>query len=156
LRIRDGESAGELEARLAVAGARLLERELPRYLAGELSPRPQEEHAVTWAPKLRPAGGELDLARPAEELARVVRAFTPQPGAFSMFRGTRLGVLRASVAGGSPAECGTLAIREGVPHVAAGAGWLRLDEVRLAGRRAMSGAEWARGLRDVRGVRLPS
>ena len=156
LGIRDGESAGELEARLAVAGARLLERELPRYLAGELSPRPQEEHAVTWAPKLRPARGELDLARPAEELARVVRAFTPQPGAFSMFRGTRLGVLRASVAGGSPAEGGTLAIREGVPHVAAGAGWLRLDEVRPAGRRAMSGAEWARGLRHVRGARLPS
>jgi methionyl-tRNA formyltransferase len=55
------------------------------------------------------------------------------------------------------AQHGTLELRDGVPHVAAGAGWLRLDELKPAGKRAMSGAEWARGLRD-RGAeaRLPS
>ncbi|MBU6424673.1 MAG: methionyl-tRNA formyltransferase, partial [Chloroflexi bacterium] len=40
--------------------------------------------------------------------------------------------------------------------VAAGAGWLRLDEVKPAGKRAMSGADWARGARGLEGATLPS
>jgi len=150
------DTTGELETRLADVGARLLERELPRYLRGEIRGRPQDEAAVTWAPTLDPAAGALDLTRPAEELGRVVRAYTPDPGAYTTFRGARVGILRASVEGGSPQEHGTVALRGGVPWVAAGAGWLRLDEVRPAGKRAMSGADWARGVRDLEGARLPS
>ena len=86
-----------------------------------------------------------------------MRAYTPDPGAFMTFRGQRIGVLRASVAGGRGAEHGIFQIRDGTPHVAAGAGWLRLDDVKPAGKRAMSGAEWARGLRDIRpDERVPS
>jgi methionyl-tRNA formyltransferase len=130
---------------------------MPRYLAGKMVRRPQDQKQVTLAPKLEPRQGELDLARPAEELARRVRAYTPDPGAFITFRGQRLGVLRASVADGGRTEQGVFAIRDGRPHVAAAAGWLRLDEVKPAGKRAMSGMEWARGLRDVRpDERVPS
>ncbi len=150
------ENAGELTARLAALGASLLERELPRHLGGVLRAVPQDEARVSWAPKLDPADGALDFARPAEELARRVRAFTPEPGAFTAFGGQRLVVVRASVAGGSPKEHGAVELREGTPHVAAGAGWVRLDEVRPAGRRTMSGADWARGRRGLVGARLPS
>lgn len=154
--IAPAETAGELEARLADLGGRMLERDLPRYLRGEVVPRPQDPALVTWAPKLDPRGGYLDFERPADELVRVVRAYTPDPGAFTTFRGRRIGVLRASVTGSSPSEHGIVALREGAPHVAAGAGWLRLDEVKPAGKRAMTGAEWARGARGLDGARLPS
>lgn len=151
------EDAGALTARLAALGAALLERELPRYLAGALPAAPQDEARVTWAPKLATADGRLDFAEPAEALARRVRAMTPDPGAWTTFRGQRLGVGRATVTGGRGVAHGTLELREGVPHVAAGAGWLRLDEVRPAGKRAMGGADWARGLRDLGAdARLPS
>jgi len=155
-KISVSENRGELETRVADLGAELLERELPRYLDGKLVRRPQDVRQVTLAPKLDPRKGELDLARPAEELVRVVRAYTPDPGAFTMFRGQRIGVLRATVVGGRGVDHGTLQLRDGVPHIAAGAGSLRLDEVKPAGKRAMSGAEWARGLRDLTGDRLPS
>ncbi|MDO8506537.1 MAG: methionyl-tRNA formyltransferase, partial [Candidatus Limnocylindria bacterium] len=154
--IGESETAGELTARLAALGAGLLERELPRYLRGELRGRPQDPQRVTWAPKLETADGALDWTRPADELARRVRGVAPEPGAHTTLRGQRLGVTRASVAGGSPSEHGTLRVRDGVPHVASGAGWLRLDEVRPAGKRTMSGADWARGARDIDGVRVPS
>lgn len=150
------ETTGELEARLAEAGAALLERDLPRYLRGELRPVPQDSAAVTWAPKLDAKDGELDPARSAEDLARRVRAFTPDPGAYTFYRGARLGVLRATAAAGPRAERGTVSLDEGVPRVATVSGWLRLDEVRPAGKRAMSGADWARGRRDLEGARLPS
>lgn len=154
--IGETETAGELTARLAALGAALLERELPRYLRGELRGRPQDAGRVTWAPKIETADGVLDWTRPADELARRVRGVAPEPGAHTTLRGQRVVVTRASVAGGSPSEHGTLRIRDGVPHVAAGAGWLRLDEVRPAGKRTMSGAEWARGARDLDGARVPS
>src|SRR5438093_11045206 len=151
------ETRGDLEARLAKLGGELLEREMPRYLAAKLVRRPQDPRRITLAPKLEPREGELDFARPAEELARRVRAYTPDPGAFITFRGQRIGVLRARVAGGRGTDHGTFEIRDGAPHLAAAAGWLRLDEVKPAGRRAMNGAEWARGVRDIRpDERVPS
>jgi methionyl-tRNA formyltransferase len=155
--IDDLETRGALEARLAGLGAQLLETTLPRYVGGEVRGKPQDERRATYAPKLDPRGGALDFTRPAEELARLVRAFTPDPGAYTTFRGQRIGVSRATVAAGRGVGHGTFLVREGAPHVAAGAGWLRLDEVRPAGRRAMSGAEWARGLRGLgEAERMPS
>jgi methionyl-tRNA formyltransferase len=149
------ETRGELEARLAKLGGELLERELPRYVRGALVRRPQDPRQVTMAPKLDPRKGALDFGRPAEELVRIVRAYTPDPGAFTTFQGQRIGVLRASIGGGRGVEHGTLEVRDETPHVAAGAGWLRLDEVKPAGKREMKGSEWARGLRAVT-PRLPS
>jgi methionyl-tRNA formyltransferase len=150
------ETAGALTERLARLGGALLERELPAYLAESTQPVAQDEALATWAPKLTTADGELRFTDPAEALARRVRAMTPEPGAWTTFNGQRLGVLRASVAGGRGAQHGTFEIRDGAPHVAAGAGWLRLDEVKPAGKRAMSGADWARGLRLGAEARLPS
>jgi methionyl-tRNA formyltransferase len=154
--IGPNETAGQLTARLAQLGAALLERELPRYLSGELRGRPQDSAHVTHAAKITTADAKLDFARPADELARQVRGTAPQPGAFTTVRGRRIVVTKASVAGGSPAQHGALRVRDGVPHVASGAGWLRLDEVRPAGKGTMSGADWARGLRDIDDSRVPS
>jgi methionyl-tRNA formyltransferase len=149
-------TSGEIERFLAQHGGRLLEESLVDYLRGKLKPRLQDERRATWAPKLDPKQGELDFARTADELARVVRAYSPDPGAYTSFRGSRFIVLRASVAEGANAPSGTLDVKGGIPAVATGRGWLLLDEVKPAGKRAMTGAEWARGLRDVEGARLPS
>ena len=154
--IGEAESAGDLTRRLALLGAGLLERELPRYIARDLEATPQDGSLATLAPKLTSRDGELDFGRPADELARRVRALTPEPGAWTTFRGDRLVVAGATVSGGTPKEHGVLEIHDGRPEVAAGAGWLRLELVRPAGKRTMTGADWARGLRGIAGVRLPS
>ncbi len=151
------ETAGELAARLAQLGGVLLERELIAFLAGRTTPLPQVDAAATWAPKLTTADGELRFTEPAEALQRRVRAMTPDPGAWTTYRGQRLGVTRVSVTGGRGVQHGTFELRDGVPHVAAGAGWLRLDDVKPAGKRAMTGSDWVRGLRDLDAEpRLPS
>ena len=154
--IGEAESAGDLTRRLALLGASLLERELPRYIARDLEATQQEGSLATLAPKLTSRDGELDFARPSEELARRVRALTPEPGAWTTFRGARLVVAGATVSGGTPKEHGVLEIHDGRPEIAAGAGWLRLELLRPAGKRTMSGEDWARGLRDIAGARLPS
>jgi methionyl-tRNA formyltransferase len=156
LEIDPTETTSELEGKLADAGGRLLERELPRYLRGDAIMRPQAARQVTWAPKLDPKAGALDFEKPAEVLARIVRAYTPDPGAYTTYRGQRIGVIRASVARGSPREHGVVSVPADAPHVATGAGWLRLEVVKPAGKREMSGADWARGARGLDGATLPS
>jgi methionyl-tRNA formyltransferase len=150
------ETAGALAERLARLGGALLERELPAYLADRTRPLPQDESRATWAPKLTTEDGELRFAEPAEALVRRVRAMEPEPGAWTTFGGQRLGILQAAATGGRGTQPGSFEIRDGVPHVAAGAGWLRLEEVKPAGKRAMSGSDWARGLRIAGEARLPS
>jgi methionyl-tRNA formyltransferase len=154
--IGETETAGELTSRLAEIGARVLERELPRYLNGELRGKPQDPQRVSVAAKLTTADGLIDWTRPSDEIARRVRGTSPEPGAHTTLNGQRLVITRASIAGGAPSANGTVALRDGVPHIAGGAGWLRLDEVRPAGKRTMSGAEWARGVRGLEGTRVPT
>jgi methionyl-tRNA formyltransferase len=161
------ESAGELAERLARVGGSLLLRELPRYLAGELRGVPQDSAVATYASKLASADARIDWSRPAEEVARRIRAMTPAPGAWTELRGRRVIVASATVLGGPPREHGTLVLgraappayatywgRSAAPHVACGAGWIRLDQVRPSGKREMTGEEWARGLRVDAGERL--
>jgi len=154
--IRSDDTRATLEGRLARLGAGLLVETLPAYLEGNLLPRPQPEEGVTYARQLRKEDGLLDWSRPAAELDRRVRAFTPWPGAFTMWHGQRLKVLRAvplpAWRGDAPPDT-VVALADGVA-VAASEGALRLEEVQLAGKRPMDIAPFLRGQHNFVGSRL--
>jgi methionyl-tRNA formyltransferase len=151
--IRADDTAATLEERLAQLGADLLVETLPAYLAGALQPRPQPEEGVTYAERLRKRDGRVDWSRPAVELDRQMRAFTPWPGAFTTLHGQRLKLLRATPLpnwrGGAPPGT-VVALDDGVA-VATGEGALCLEEVQLAGRRRMDIAAFLCGQRDCIG-----
>jgi methionyl-tRNA formyltransferase len=145
-----------LSARLSRLGADLLIETLAAYLAGELVPRPQPEEGITYAETLRKADGLLDWSRPADDLGRCVRAYSPWPGTFTTWRGQRLKVLRATPAAGwqGDAPPGTVVtVADGVA-VATGEGALRLEMVQLAGKRPVNGAAFVRGQRNFVGSQL--
>ena len=156
--VEPGEDAGHLTARLAEVGARLAVETLDAVEAGTATPRPQPEQGASLAPKVRPEEARLDFTRPAGRLVNAVRAFTPSPGAWTTLRGRRLKVTRAAVAGdgaGEGLEPGQPAVGPGGRLLAGtGDGVLELLEVRPEGRRAMSGAEFARGARLADADRL--
>jgi methionyl-tRNA formyltransferase len=139
--IAPDETAGELHARLTELGTRLLLEHLGHVPATE--PVPQEG-APTYAEKLTVDEFRIDGSRPAVELARVVRAGNPRPGAWMIVGGTRVKVWRAGAAAGDgppgvvrrPAE---LVTTDGV---------LRLDEVQPEGKPHMTGDAWMAGLRE--------
>lgn len=154
--IRPDDTRATLGERLARVGADLLVETLPAYLAGDLLPQPQPEGGATYARQLRKEDGLLDWSRPADELARRVRAFTPWPGPFTTWRGRRLKVLRSASlpAWRGETPSGTVvALADGVA-VATGTGALRLEKVQLAGKRPMDSAIFIRGQRDFVGSRL--
>ncbi|MEP6769165.1 MAG: methionyl-tRNA formyltransferase, partial [Acidobacteriota bacterium] len=88
------EDAGSLSARLATAGAGLLVETLAGLEKGTLLPRPQEG-TPTWCRTIRREDGEADWARPAAELERRLRAFTPWPGLFTFRGAERVRILEA-------------------------------------------------------------
>ena len=90
------ESAGALRERLVELGTDLLVETLPQVRT--IAPTPQDGEP-TYASKLTVAEFELDPARPAAELDRIVRAGHPRPGAWIELDGARLKVLEAHVDG---------------------------------------------------------
>jgi methionyl-tRNA formyltransferase len=138
--ISDDETAGELRARLVTLGTALLLRTLPDV--GVRTPEPQEGEP-TYADKLTVDEFRLDPRRPAAELARIVRAANPRPGAWMMIDGQRVKVLRAHAEGGSGAPGWIMAPGELITSE----DLLFLDEVQVSGKRPMSGDAWLRGLR---------
>jgi methionyl-tRNA formyltransferase len=148
-----GEDAGALTMRLAEIGGRLTVETLDALEAGQVEPRPQPEAGVSLAPKVTGEEARLDFGRPAGRLADAVRAFAPAPGAWTTHRGRRLKITRAAPARaghgpGDGLDPGRLGLDpEGRLLVGTGDGHLELLEVRPEGRRAMTGAEFARGAR---------
>jgi methionyl-tRNA formyltransferase len=158
--IEPDDDAGSLGARLSELGAPLLVETLEGLDEGTVEPRSQDHTAATYASKLLPDERAIDWGQPIEAIARRVRAFAPEPGAVATFRGGRLKLLRVS---GHPlgdtldvspkvGEIGVL--EDDTPIVAARGGGIELLEVAPAGRRRMSGGEWARGARIIPGEQL--
>ena len=152
------DDAGTLTERLAQVGAQLAVDTLDALQAGAIRPRPQPRDGVSLAPKVTPAEARLDFTLPAERLHHAVRAFAPTPGAWTLWRGRRLKVLRSAVAppaAAPPPAPAELALGPGGTLLAGtGDGVLELRLVQPEGRRAMPGGDFARGARLAPGARL--
>jgi methionyl-tRNA formyltransferase len=146
--IMPDDTAGFISQRLAGLGSELLIETLPGYLSGELQPQPQSETGTTYAPILKKEDGLLDFSRPAEELARRVRALNPWPGAFTPWQGQPLKVLRAHAADDATSEPGKHLVHERLPGIGTRQGILVLDEVHPAGKKPMPGSDFLRGTRN--------
>ncbi len=150
--ITHDDTTGSVLGRLAPLGADLLMETLPDYISGKLTPHPQPEEGVTYAPILKKEDGLLDFSRPAVELERRVRAMNPWPGAWFKWNGDPLKVARASVSDAKGGEIGSRFIVEGRPAVQTAEGTLILEEVQPAGRKMMPGKSFLAGARGWESV----
>jgi methionyl-tRNA formyltransferase len=139
---------GTLAARLAQTGGRLLVRALDALPDG-LHFDEQDEGRATYAEKITAADRVLDPARPAVDLARVVRALSPHIGAaVTLADGSRLGVWQARPQPPAPGDPppGELSLAGPVPVYGGTPGTLALTRVQPPGRKAMPGDAWLRGV----------
>jgi len=155
--VRPTDTAGDLLARLAEAGADLLVATLDGIEDGTVEPRPQPADGVSHAPKLTPEDARVDWTASVLRVDRLVRACTPAPGAWTTFREERLklGPVRplAAHAGGDLAP-GELTVAGGEVVVGTADVPAGLGEVQPPGKRRMPAADWARGARLRPGERL--
>ncbi len=149
------ETAAELHDRLAALGAELLTEALPDLLEGRLQGTPQDDAQATYAAKLDKAEARIDWQRPAEEIARRVRAFNPWPVAQADLDGQSLRIWNAEgVPCPSGSAPGTVVAEsaDGI-DVATGEGCLRITRLQLPGGRPLDAASFLNG-RSLAGKQL--
>lgn len=142
--ITGSDTAAALHDRLAAMGAEALLTALDGILDGSIAARPQPGQGVTYAAKIRKDEASIDWSKTAAELDRQVRAFNPWPVAETRCNGQQLRVWEANLAhANSTAAPGTVVATgaDGI-QIATGSGILNLTRVQLAGRKAVSAAQF--------------
>ena len=144
------ETAPELAASMAEAGAPLVLATLRGLVSGNLVPRPQDNDQATYAPLLKKEDGRIDWNLPAQQIYNRMRGFTPWPGAYTSFRGQTCHLWAEpfslqTLTGGAP---GTISREDTQILIACGhATLLRLLSVKVEGRKQISAVEFANGAR---------
>jgi methionyl-tRNA formyltransferase len=149
------ETAPELAARMSGIGAELIAESLLQFDRGEISPAPQGEKNVSYAPILKKENGRIDWKLPAQQIYNRMRGFTPWPGSHSTFRGQKChlwgrpetpGAVRAHITPGA------IVSSEKEIHVVSGEGTrLRIESIQVQGRKKISAREFANGARLATG-----
>jgi methionyl-tRNA formyltransferase len=98
--IEDGETSGELFARLAPLGAELLCETIGAIADGTAQRVPQNHAEATFAPPLSKAESPVDFSKPAREIANQINGLDPWPAATAEFNGEQVKLFGASVTDG--------------------------------------------------------
>ncbi len=144
--IKEEDDAQSLHDKLAKLGAELLVETIPKFVKGEIEPRPQDPSKATYCPKITKEMGRIDWTKGAREIFNAVRAFTPWPGAFTYYKGkmvklTKVKPVQGSGKPGQVIEAGKRLI------VATGKGAIEILKIKPEGRKEIKGEEFVRGYR---------
>ncbi len=169
----DSDTTASLTDRLSHLGASLLIDTLPGWLAGELQAEPQDNRMATLAPLLTKERSRIAWRKPADEIWREIRAYNPWPLSSTTLDGELVQILEATTAALSersarsePGMILSMEVAGGqlAPGQRQRAGFAvqSADDLlipltlRRAGRNAVSGAEFARGTRNLLGSHFGS
>ena len=149
------ETSGELQLRLAELGATALIEALALIGLGKAVETPQNDALATYAPKVDRDAARIVFDTPNDRVARLVRAYDPKPGAWTMLGTLEVRCFGArAVDGHSDAPGTVLATGEDGLLVACAEGAVRIAEVHPAGKKRLAAAQWVRGRGITIGNRL--
>ena len=144
------ETGGSLFDRLMETGAELIVEVLPKIEAGELTPVVQKEELATYAGKITKDMGNIDFAKSAVTIERLIRGLNPWPSAFTHYKGRILKIWEADVVSEcanaeNPVPGTVIAMDKESFTLATGEGALRIRSLQPEGKKRMSCAEFMRG-----------
>lgn len=150
------DTSGELFERLSDLGGAALVEALDLLDSGRARFTPQEAARATYCRKINKENGVIDWSKQALELERLVRAYTPWPGArCTAPNGVEMTVVEAFAREHAhDAEPGTLVEARDALVVACGSGALAIERVKPAGKGVMEALAWQRGARVEPGARF--
>jgi methionyl-tRNA formyltransferase len=148
------ETAPDLYAQLAEAGAALIVETLKKLDHREITPTPQDNSQASLAPPLKKEDGRIDWFLPAPKIYNRIRGLQPWPGAFTTFRGATCRIwgkpLKPVAAGGTPGII--LPTQEdGLLVICGGSTVLHVEQVQIEGRNRISDREFMNGARIAPG-----
>lgn len=140
LPITEDDTAQTLHDKLAALGADALLSTLANLTTLQTQAEAQNDADTCYAEKLQKAEALIDWQQPAAQIARQIRAFNPWPVAQTQWRGDTLRIWSAQVCpeslAGKPGEI--VRVDKHALLVATGDGFLRISQLQLPGKRAMT------------------
>jgi len=97
LTVSDEDTTASLTPKLFAMGADLLIDTIPRWIRGEIKPRPQDESGATYTRMFAKEDGLIDWSLPAVQISRTIRALQPWPTCYTVWNGKALKILQAAV-----------------------------------------------------------
>ena len=160
-RIFPEDTTETLTHRLFEEGAKLLIKSLPGYLQGDLIAVPQDQSRATYTTKLKKEDGLIRWDLPLGTVARQIRAYSPWPGSYTLWKGRILKILQGApiydLPAGSEPPGTVLFLPQGsqaAVGVVTGSGTLGLLQVQLSGKQQVDAAAFVRGNHDFLGSHL--
>jgi methionyl-tRNA formyltransferase len=142
--IGNGATSESLLSELAEIGAKPVIETIDAISAGE-PPRVQENNGTTRANKLSKEEGRIDWSLPVEVIDRKIRAFYPNPGSWTTFRGAIVKIGKVALHTGGPGTPGELSAINRELVVSCGEGSLMVTDLQPAGKPVMAASAWLNG-----------
>ncbi len=151
--IEPEDTSGSIFEKLSIAGAELLQDELPKLLAGQSGRTPQNEEEATYAPNLNRDDERIPWNDSAQQIYNRIRGLVPFSGAFTLWEENVFKIWAAeqpsihSEAAGpnAPAPGTVLQLTARGVEVQTGKGTLWLTQVQPAGKKVMEAGNFACG-----------
>jgi methionyl-tRNA formyltransferase len=144
------DSAGECTEKLFAIGAKMLIKNLPNLINGNLVPEPQREALVTTTKLVKKSDGLINWNTTAEHIIRMDRAYRPWPGIYTIWKNKIIKILevkpyRLDQMYESPGKVEKI---NGNLIVKTTKGALILCKLQLEGKREVSSIDFASGYPD--------
>jgi methionyl-tRNA formyltransferase len=101
----------------------------------------------TNAPKISKAEAKIDFSRDSTLITNAIRAFTYEPGAWTLWKGESFKICATRVSNTSSGTPGQILVKDKSVFVSTGSGAIELLRVIPAGKKEMDAIDWARGAR---------
>lgn len=154
--ILEDDTSETLGNRLSRLGADLIIQTLEDYVAGRITPIPQNHEKATYAPMLNKQEGRINWQHPAKQLDCFVRGMTPWPGAFTFLGDKRFRVIKSislDIDGNDPPGT-VLESTPGTLVIQAGSGAMSVREIQGESGKRLSIGDFLRGFPVPKGSRF--
>ena len=141
----------ELTERLAHLGSSMLVSTIIDYADGTIVPTVQDHASATYCKKFIRDDARIDWSNDARSIVNMIRAFSGEPTAWTMWNGTAVNIYRTAGTypdGPAPAHVGVV---QNDLVVGARNGAVRISELQSAGRRKLPAPDFLKGSRSIIG-----
>jgi len=160
--LKEKETYTQLHNKLGELGGKLLAETIPKWMKGEIETKDQNEKEATYSKILKKEDGKIDWRKPAEEIERQIRAFSPWPGSFTFWqrsdKSIKIEILRARVyknINSSNYQIGkTLVAPQNHLCIQTGKEFLVVEKLQMEGKKEMNSEDFMRGFSDFIGTIL--